>query len=430
MSLAEPLTPPTAARWRWRRLLDAPHRTAFSAGAVLLAASGLWWAAAMLAFGLPATAWRWAVSPGVAHALLLGWGAIPFYFAGFLCTTAPKWLAAPPLPARALLAPVGAALVGWALVFAGVHGARIVAATGAALVAAGHGGVVLLLLRLLRASAAPDRLHAHIAIAGYAACVAALAVAAVALGVGADAAARTALVAGLWAGIGIVFAAALHRLVPFFGAVALPPLDARWPAWLLWTMLGALAFEAAATIAAALGDATPPLLAVRAAIEAVFATLLLGLAVRWAFVQNLRLRLIAMLHLGFVWLGVAFALAAASHALAAAGAAGLGFAPLHALGAGCYGSVLLAMVTRVSAGLAGRTIAADDVTWRLFALLQAAVLARIGAALWLDAARWLLPLAALLWAAATATWAVRCIGWYGRPRIDGRQRSASFGRVT
>ncbi len=419
--------------WRWRRLLDAPHRIAFFAGATLLAASALWWAAAMLAFGPTfdlAPVSRWTVSPGVAHALLLGWGAIPFYFAGFLCTTAPKWLKAPPLPARVLLAPVAAALAGWALVFAGVHGARIVAGAGAALVAAAHGIVVLRLARLLRMSTAHDRLHARSAVAGYAVCVAALAVAAVALGIGADAAARTALVAGLWGGIGVVFAAALHRLVPFFGAAALPPLDARWPAWLLWTMLGALAFEAAATVAAALGDATPPWLAARAAIEAAVATLLLGLAVRWAFVQNLRLRLIAMLHLGFVWLGVAFALAAASHALAAAGAAGLGVAPLHALGAGCYGSVLLAMVTRVSAGLAGRTIAADDVTWRLFALLQAAVLARIGAALWLDAARWLLPLAALLWAVATATWAVRCIGWYGRPRIDGRQRSADFGRVT
>ena len=415
-----PAEAPTPPGWRWRRVLGAPHRIAFCAGAALLAAGGLWWAAAMLAFGLPATAWRWAVSPGTAHALLLGWGAIPFYFAGFLCTTAPKWLAAPPLPARALLVPVAAALAGWALVFAGVHGARIVAAAGTALVAAGHGGVVLLLARLLRASAAPDRLHAQTAIAGYAVCVAALAAAAIALGIGLDAAALTALVAGLWGGIGIVFAAALHRLVPFFGAVALPPLDARWPAWLLWTMLGALAFEAAATIAAALGDATPPLLAVRAAIEAVFATLLLGLAVRWAFVQNLRLRLIAMLHLGLVWLGIAFALAAASHALAAAGAADLGAAPLHALGAGCYGSVLLAMATRVSAALSGRTIAADDVTWRLFALLQAAVLARVGAALWPGAARWLLPLAALLWVAATATWAVRCIGWYGRPRIDGR----------
>jgi len=260
--------------------------------------------------------------------------------------------------------------------------------------------------------------HARCAVAGYAALVAALGVGAVALGVGADGIAAAVLVAGLWGGIGVVFAAALHRLVPFFGAAALPPLDARWPSWLLATLVAALAFEAAAELAALFGAPVPA--DVRAAVDAAIAALLLALAARWAVVQNLRLRLIAMLHLGFVWLGVAFALAAASQALVAAGRPGLAPAPLHALAAGCYGSVLFAMATRVSVALTGRTIAADDFVWRLFGVLQVAVLARIAAVVWPAESRWLLPLAAIAWAAATATWAARGMLWMGRARVDGR----------
>lgn len=416
MSPAKP-TPPTDTRWRWRRLVDAPHRIAFFGGACLFAVAGVWWAAALIA-RTHAVGWPWAVPSGVAHVLVLGYGALPLYFAGFLATTLPKWLAHPALPAALLRAPVVAALAGWALALAGVHGSRLAAAAGVALVAAAHAAVLQVLARLLRDGVATDRLHARCAVAGYAATVAALVVVAVALAAGADGAARAALAVGLWGGVGIVFAAALHRLVPFFGAAALPLLDERWPAWLLWTLVGTLAFEAAATLADAAGVSLPP--AARGAFEALVATVLLALAVRWAVVQNLRLRLIAMLHLGFVWLGVAIALSAASQWLEAAGQRGLAPAPLHALAAGCYGSVLLAMGTRVSAGLSGRTIAADDVTWRLFGVLQLAVLARIAAELWPGAARWLLPLAALAWAAATATWAARLALWYGRPRVDGR----------
>ena len=91
-----------------------------------------------------------------------------------------------------------------------------------------------------------------------------------------------------------------------------------------------------------------------------------------------------MLHLGFVWLGLAFALAAASHMLLLAGdgTAGLGLAPQHALTMGFFGSLLLAMATRVACGHSGRTLAADDLAWALFWLLQGAVLLRVGAALW------------------------------------------------
>ena len=101
--------------------------------------------------------------------------------------------------------------------------------------------------------------------------------------------------------------------------------------------------------------------AVQALAEAGMAALLLWLAFRWGLLQSLKIRLLAMLHVGFVWLGLVFALAALSHGLMAAtdGARSLGLAPVHALAAGFFGSTLLAMATRVSAGHAGRALHAS-----------------------------------------------------------------------
>ncbi|MFO1252210.1 MAG: NnrS family protein, partial [Inhella sp.] len=68
----------------------------------------------------------------------------------------------------------------------------------------------------------------------------------------------------------------------------------------------------------------------------------------------------------------------------------------------------------------GRPLAVDGPAWALYLLLQAAVLARVGAALWPSAAT-LLTLAAIGgWALACVSWALRYGSWLGRPRADGR----------
>ena len=107
-------TPPMDTRWRWRRLLDAPHRLAFFAGALVLAAASLWWLGVVLARSA-GLALPWQVPPGTAHALLMGYGFMPLFFAGFLFTAGPKWLMQPPVAAAALRAPLVASLAGWAL---------------------------------------------------------------------------------------------------------------------------------------------------------------------------------------------------------------------------------------------------------------------------------------------------------------------------
>ena len=56
-------------------------------------------------------------------------------------------------------------------------------------------------------------------------------------------------------------------------------------------------------------------------------------------------------------------------------------APLHALAIGYFGSMLVAMVTRVTQGHSGRPLQMGTVPWLCFVLLQAVALVRIGAEL-------------------------------------------------
>jgi uncharacterized protein involved in response to NO len=420
------LPPPdaAAARWRWRTLLDAPHRLAFAAAAFVLASSALWWAAASVARAFGA-AWPWAVAPALAHGLLFGYGFMPLFFTGFLFTAGPRWLQRPPVAARALLVPVAVFVGGWLLFGVAAQVDARLAAAGLALVAAAFAAITGRFVRLLRASRAEDRLHARVIAVGCGIVCVALALAALGLAVADAALARAAMLAGVWGGIALVHVTALHRMVPFFGAAAWPLLDAWRPAWLLALLSAGLAFEAARAAAEAFGWPSPPAWrAPQAAVEAVLALLLLGLALRWLVVQHVaRLRLVAMLHAGFVWLGLAFALQSVSHALMAAGEDALGLAPLHALTIGFFGSTFLAMVTRVTHGQAGRSVAADDGLWLLFWLLQCAALARVAAALWPAAAAYAMPLAALLWAGCMTGWAWRYGRDYGRPRLDRRAGS-------
>lgn len=192
----------------------------------------------------------------------------------------------------------------------------------------------------------------------------------------------------------------------------MPALDAWRPNWLLWTLLSGLWAQGVLHVGDALGvlpRATLPGY-VRPALALPWGLLVIALGVRWGLVQSLRIRLLAMLHLGFVWLGVAFLLELHADPLLA----------VHALGIGALGSLLMAMVTRVSCGHGGRTLVADDFVWAVFLALQGVAVTRLVAQLWPAASPWLTPAAAWAWLAVLGVWSVRLIRWYLRPRRDGR----------
>lgn len=408
--------------WSLRWLVVAPHRIGFFAAACMLAVSALWWGTALLSRAagheLP-----WAVAPPAAHALLMGLSFTPLFIAGFLFTAGPKWLGEPAVDARMLCRPILLMLAGWCIVLPGLHMAAPWAAAGMVLVAGGWSRLCWRFLAILRASRVPDRSHAQVVAT---ACMVGAVTMWVVVGAlaGSDLTLlRAATQVALWCFVATVFVAVSHRMIPFFSASALPALDAWRPMWLLWTMVAALWGEAFAAVAA-LGWGPLPfwLRGMQAAIELPVAVLLLWLALRWGVVQSLKIRMLAMLHAGFLWLGLAYALSALSHALMATtgGELSLGLAPMHALTMGYLGATLLAMATRVSSGHSGRSLAADNTAWAMYWVLQAAVVLRVVAALWEAGSMGVTLLAVLAWTTATVAWALRYGRWFVRPRVDGR----------
>ncbi|MBX3622011.1 MAG: NnrS family protein [Rhizobacter sp.] len=415
-------SPPAETRWRAARLLNAPHRLAFFAAGALLAASGLWWAVVLVSRAA-GVGLAWALPPSAAHAVFMAFGFMPLFITGFWFTAGPRWLRVAPVPARGLLVPVLAMALSWCVAVPGFHLSPRIAGVGLGLGAAGWTWVCLRSLQWLRRSPEDDRLHAGLITLSCTVGALAWWCAAVAAAAGQVLLLRSAAWAALWCFAAPTFAVASHRMIPFFEAGTPRWLEAWRPLGLLWVWGTALWWQGGLSVAALWAPSLPAAVWwASVAVEAPAAGLLLWLALRWGLMQNLRLRLIAMLHTGFLWLGVALALAAVSHArMAWAGPqAGLGLAPLHAMTVGYLGTSMLAMVTRVASAHSGRTVAADDMAWYLHGVLQIAAVARVTSALWAGGATALGLVAIAAWCAATGAWAWRQGRWLGQPRADGR----------
>lgn len=410
--------PAGRASLRW--LAVAPHRYFFFLGMLGLTTASLWWLVQLWARALGAPV-ALALPPSWLHGWTMANGFLPFFMFGFLFTAGPKWLNVVPADMRRLMPPGALAFAGFALALAGAHIGTAFVAAGALAMAAGWGVLLWRFFRLVRASRLDDQVHARLVLAFFS--LGALAHPAFAWGAAQLSVAwvHTAEMLSIWLFIAPVYVTVAHRLIPFFTASVVPFLDAWRPLWLLAAFVSIVIAHGLLPVAGVLLPSRS-IQALRLAVDVAGAALLFFVAWRWGVVQSLRNRLLAMLHLGFFWLGIAFALYAWNQAvvLLDAPAVSIGLAPLHALTMGFFGSVLLAMVTRVTAGHGGRTLAADRITWLLFWVLQLAVLARVLA----DAAPaqgvWLTPTAIALWCAVFLAWAARSLPIYLKPRIDGR----------
>ena len=315
-------------------------------------------------------------------------------------------------------------MTGWALAWTGMHWHLQAAALGMGLVTLGWAALSLRLARLVQDSQVSDKTHTWLASAACLIGVGVMGWLTVALTFDAIPLLRTGIQMGIWWFLAPVFVSMSHRMIPLFSASLIEPLDVRWPNWVLVVILGALLLEGLVSVLDLWWWPQPPALRwLQSGLEAALAFLLLGLAVRWYFIQNLKIRLLAMLNGGFVWLGMALALNAVSHGLMAVsgGTMSLGLAPMHAMTMGYLGCTTYAMVTRISSGHGGRTESADNLAWSLYWVLQVAVVFRVAAAL-VDALSQVATLAAVAaWCVVMLGWTVRYGYWFGTPRPDGRQ---------
>ena len=395
-----------------RTLSAAPHRLLFFAGAgnILLAMG--WWTV-----WLVNARWQLADMPqpdipaGWMHSFIMQYQVLPSFIFGFLMTVFPRWMGLPAYGKWHYL-PVGFGLLaGQALTLISLFGLGHLLFLGLVLTLSGWLAGCSYLIRLLWRDS-ETTWHAI--------------------------SASTALLLGL-TGIGMMFAylftddahwvfasikfgtfglllpayfTVCHRMLPFFAGAALPGYNAFRPMralalfWLL-VMLH-LGLELAHAYAW-LWLADLPL--------AIMTSWLL-----WRWWPNGRKMpaLLLVLMIGFAWLPIAAALySLQSLWLLLGGGFILGRAPAHALFIGFFGSLLVAMVTRVTQGHSGRPLQLGGVAAFAFIAVQITALVRTGAELAPDFLAWQ-GAAGLLWLLAFLPWVLRSLWIYLTPRADGK----------
>jgi uncharacterized protein involved in response to NO len=203
-------------------------------------------------------------------------------------------------------------------------------------------------------------------------------------------------------------------MIPFFSSSALPKYEVVRPDWTLRVLVGASVVHGALAMADAAAWAWPA--------DLLAAGTALWLSWKWQLRRSFAVRLLAMLHLGFVWLGVGWLLSGVQGLLHTAGIITLGLAPLHALAVGYFATMTLAMVSRVTLGHSGRPLVADGLTWRLALGLHGVAALRVLAdVLPAGLAPPLLVAAGAGWLIVFLPWTLRLVPIYLTRRSDGRE---------
>jgi uncharacterized protein involved in response to NO len=208
-----------------------------------------------------------------------------------------------------------------------------------------------------------------------------------------------------------VYFTVAHRMFPFFAASAVPGYQAWRPLWVLGVFWPLVLLHLGLELVHAyrwLWLADLPLLAMT-----------IALCWKW-WPRQPHPALLAVLFVGLSWLPVTFALyLSQSIAYMLTGVFWLGRAPAHALFIGFFGSVLVAMVTRVTQGHSGRPLQLPAAAWFAFVAVQVVAVMRIVAELAPDPMAWQAA-AAVGWLLAFLPWVLRIGRIYLSPRVDGR----------
>jgi uncharacterized protein involved in response to NO len=385
----------------------------FFAGATNVLLAMTWWAAWSVGVRWPSThaLAMPSVYPGWLHAFVMQYQMLPSFIFGFLLTTFPKWTKQPEL-ARWRYVPVGLAMIaGQLITLAGALGSHHAIVVGVALTIVGWTFALAALVPIVIREQATTW-HARSCVAalglGYAGLLAFGAYVA-------DFAPMTwvpvAIKLGTFGLLLPVYFTVAHRMFPFFATNVVA-------GYVPWRPLGLLAgFWCAVLVRLAFDLAHVPTWLWLPDLA------LLGVTAvacwRW-WPRGAKPGLLGVLFIGLVWLPIAMALYLVDDlAVVARGAHVLGRAPAHALFVGFFGSVLVAMVTRVTQGHSGRPLEMPRTAWFTFVAIQVVACARVIAELTADPYAWF-AVAAVGWLVAFGPWVVRLAGIYLAPRVDNK----------
>ena len=383
-------------------LAQVPHRAYFSAGVGAFVMLALWWSVALSFAGVIA-------QPAMlVHGLMMPLGIFPPFMLGFVFTAGPRWLGTQ-APKGHLPLAIGQVL-GLVLMLGGFTLGGRWPLLGLLVLFAVWWRATWLWFDCLARAPKGDHRHAYFIL--FAMLVGNVVLLSV-MGWVLTGDGRIWLLARnllLWGWIVPIFLVVSHRMIPFFTQSVVPERALWRPVALLQTWLAACGVLAV-SLTAGFTEV--------AAVTALAMSLATGYtAVQWAGKRLIGAcggnRLLAMLHLSFAWLPVAFLLLA----LEQMGFA-VGTSATHAIGMGFCTTMLVGFVTRVSLGHSGRPLKASNLFWYLYLGLHVAAALRVALALTV-AASWLLHVTAALWLLLIVVWATRMLPVYLQPRADGQ----------
>ena len=392
-------------------ITHAPHRLLFAVGAGNVLLAMLWWAAWLVAT-------RWAptsmpqpvVYAGWLHAIVMQYQVLAPFMFGFLLTVFPRWMGLDDLT-KWHYVPVGVGLFGGQLLtLAGALGPGHLLHLGAVFTLAGWATGLFYLLRWLWRDAGKTW-HALSCGGAMLLGLAGLLCYAVFLHTGNARLMFAAIKIGTFGLLLPVYVTVAHRMFPFFAGNVVAGYRPWRPMWFLalfWPLaLAHLALE----LAHAYGWLWLP-------DAGLFALTGAWLWRNWP--RGQAPLLLKVLFWGYAWLPLAMLLYATQSAVYFGGGGfTLGRGPAHALFVGFFGSLLVAMVTRVTQGHSGRPLVFGGVATFAFVVIQATAVIRVMAELAPDQYLWH-AVAALGWLLAFAPWVLRSLKIYTAPRIDGR----------
>lgn len=401
----------------WPTFTAAPHRMMFFAGAIQLVLPILFWVFELI--GRYSELWsplNTLIPTTWAHAFVMLYGVFTFFIFGFLMTVYPRWMNGPLVKQEHYVNTFLWMALGILLFEVGIFFNLTLAATGLAIYLFGWAQGQWHLYQVYKVAAAQNKYYEtalNFALtAGWTGAASFLA------WIVSDQwlFLSFALKAGIWLFLLPVLFTVSHRMLPFFSSSVLSNYKVIQPRWSLQLMLVASALHLLLDI-----SHLPQWLFIA---DIPMAMVALYHTIKWQFKRSFADRLLAVLHMAFLWLGLSMLLfSIQSLYLLVSGELILGKGPLHALTIGFFSALLVAMASRVTMGHSGRMLILDNRSWYLFIGIQLTAVLRIFADINLINSILGLSfnvIASLCWLTCIGVWVSRYAPMYITARVDGR----------
>jgi uncharacterized protein involved in response to NO len=294
------------------------------------------------------------------HAFLMLYTVFIFFIFGFLMTTYPRWMRGQEVPSRLYIPSFLLLLSGVLVIYLGLLLHQWIFATGILLFLGGWNvGLFALLHVYYHTPLVTDKRYETLL--NFALGAGEIGILTYLFGIltPSETLIFYSLHIGLWLFLMPILIGVCHRMIPYFTSTVIPGYRIVQPHWSLPLLSVCVVGHTLLT--------TQTLDAWRWVFDIPLMLLVFHHSYHWGLRQSFKSRILAMLHIAFLWLGIALLLYnVQSLWLLVTGQPILGKAPLHALTLGFITSLVVAMVSRVTLGHSGQLLIADRLTWYCF----------------------------------------------------------------